>query len=299
MRGRVGRTATRTGAALALLLAACAGGCSKSERPGGGDAAAPVPKEGEDTLARIKREGVLKWGADPSGGGPHVYLDEKDPTKIVGFEVDIMDKFAAHLGVKHRIARNDWDVLIPDLQRGGSSDLVMNGVEINADREKEVGFSKPYFIYEQQLTVRAGDKDKYKSLEDLKGHKIATLKAAQANNVLGEAGWTKDLIQQMPDSVTPYDELENKRVDAVLQENIIAEFYANPKRRPDLHNIPTTFSPGKYAVAVRKEDAALLKEVDRILDLMKENGELAGIYKRWNMWSAKQAEIGIKEKPAP
>jgi polar amino acid transport system substrate-binding protein len=207
-----------------------------------------------------------------------------------------MDKFAAHLGVKNQVARNDWDVLIPDLQRGGSSDLVMNGIEVNPDREKEVGFSKPYFVYEQQLTVRAADKDKFRSLEDLKGHKIATLKAAQANNVLKDAGWTPDLIQQMPDSVTPYDELENKRVDAVLQENIIAEFYANPKRRPELHNIAATFSPGRYAVAVRKEDVALLKEVDRVLDLMKENGELAEIYKRWNMWNAKQAEIGIKGK---
>jgi len=283
------RNCLAVSAALAsVLVAGCGGGPSS----GGGEFRLGGP---EDTLSRIKRAGVLKWGADPSGGGPHVYLDEKDPTKVVGFEVDIMDKLAGHLGVEHQIARNDWDVLIPDLQRGGASDMVMNGVEINAEREKEVGFSTPYFVYEQQFAVRAEDKDKYKSLDDLKGHKIATLKAAEANNVLRRAGWTDDLLQQMPDSVTPYDELENKRVDAVLQENIITAFYANPTRRPKLSCLPGTFSSGKYAVAVRKPDASLLQELNRILELMKQNGELAAIYKRWNMWSARQAEIGIKE----
>ena len=51
-------------------------------------------------------------------------------------------------------------------------------------------------------------------------------------------------------------------------------------------------------MAVRKPDASLLQELNRILELMKQNGELAEIYKRWNMWSAKQAEIGIKEQTA-
>jgi polar amino acid transport system substrate-binding protein len=285
--------------AASVVLCLLLGGCGS---PGGKPDGAPTARgpAGEDTLARIKRQGVLKWGADPSGGGtgPFVYLDEKDPDKVIGFEVDIMDKFAAHMGVKHEIVRNDWDALIANLQRK-SADIVINGIEINPARAEQVAFSEPYYIYEQQLTVRQEDKEKYKTLDDLKGHKIATLKAAEANNVLLKAGWTEDLLQPMPDSQTPYDELELKRVDAVLQESIIAACYADSAKKPKLYNVPQTFSPGKYAIAVRKDDAALLAEVNRVLELMKQNGELAAIYKQWHIWNEKQSEVGVKEGPAP
>ena len=298
MRGRVGKAARRTGAILALLLAACAGGCSKSERPGGGDAAAPAPQGGEDTLARIKREGVLKWGADPSGGAPFVFFDPKDPNveRVIGFEMDIMDKFAAHLGVRHEMVRAQWDAL-PEAMKARRTDLVMNGYEINEERKKRYAFSKPYYVYEQMLVVRAVDKDRYKSLDDLKGKKMGTLSGAEANNVLKRAGWTEDQITAYEDSSMPYKDLELGRTEAVLQEQMIAEYYAGPN--PKLCLVPKTFGPGRYGVLLRQEDQALLAEVDRILDLMKQNGELAAIYKRWKIWNERQKEVGVLEGPAP
>ena len=247
----------------------------------------------EDTLEKVKKAGVLKWGADPSGGAPYVFFDPKDPDKIIGFEVDIMDKLAEHLGVKHEIVKSDWAALL-DNMKSKRTDLVMNGVEINEDRKKVVAFTEPYYVYEQQLTVRAGDKDKYKSLDDLKGHKIGTLNAAEANNVLKRAGFAEDEILQHDDSLTPYTDLELKRCDAVVQESIIAAFYAGKNAK--LFNIEKTFSPGKYGVAVRKEDATLLAEVDKNLKLMKENGELAAIYKKWAIWTDGQKTIGVGEK---
>src|SRR5579862_7135665 len=177
-----------------------------------------------DTLSKIKQDGILKWGADPSGGAPFVYTDPDDPNKVIGFEIDIMDKFAAHMGVKHELVRADWDGLLDDMI-AKRTDLVMNGVEINAARQEKVDFSAPYYVYEQQLTVRAEDKDKYKSLDDLKGQVIGTLSGAEANNVLLRAGFDKSLILEHKDSLTPYDDLGAKRSEAVLQESMIAAFY--------------------------------------------------------------------------
>lgn len=268
-------------AALAILIQSGCGGPGSSTAGGK-----------EDTLARIKREGVLKWGADPSGGAPFVFTDPENPAKSIGFEVDIMEKVAGHIGVKQEIVRSAWDMLL-DNMRAGRSDMVMNGIEINEERKKKNAFTQPYYLYEQQLTVRADDKDKYKSLDDLKGRKIATLSGAEANNVLKDAGWTIELLSKQEDSLAPYKELEVGRADAALQESIIAAHYAGPN--PKLYNIPQTFSPGKYAVAVRPEDKTLLAEVDRVLTLMKQNGELAAIYKKWKIWNEKQKELEIKE----
>lgn len=246
----------------------------------------------EEALARIRREGVLRWGADPAGGAPFVYFDPNDPSRVIGFEIDIMQKFAAHMGVKAEMAKNDWAALI-DNMLAGRSDMVMNGIEINPARASKVLFSKPYYRYEQQLTVRTADREKYKTLSDLKGRKIATLNAAEANNVLEREGFTSRQISQYDDSLTPYTELEIGRVDGALQESIIAAYYAGGN--PKLHNVPETFSPGEYAVAIRKGDESLLAECDRILALMKQNGELAEIYRKWKIWTPQQADVGVKD----
>ncbi len=250
----------------------------------------------ENTLQKVKREGVIRWGADPSGGAPFVFFDPADPSnkRVIGFEMDIMDAVAKHMGVRHEMVATQWDALIDNL-RAKRCDMVMNGIEINTDRAGQVGFTEPYYVYRQQLTVRSADKDRYKSLDDLKGHKIATLKAAEANNVLLAASWTDDLLTQLADSETPYRELEIGRVDAVLQEDIIAAYYASADRAPKLYNVPATFSPGKYAVAVRKGDDALLNELDSVLKTMKENGELSATYHKWGIWTPSQREIGLND----
>ena len=280
-------------ATTALLLAGCGSGSTPPAATSSTPGPAPAAPAGEDTLARIKKEGVLKWGADSSGGAPFVFTDPKDAKKIIGFEIEIMDKLAEHMGVKHQIVDVKWENLIPDML-ANRSDMVMNGIEINDERIKVVSFSQPYYQYEQQLTVRIEDKDKYKTLDDLKKNKIGTLSGAEANNVLKRAGFADDQVTGHDDSLTPYTNLDLKRVDAVLQESMIAEFYAGQNAK--LYNIPQTFSPGKYAVAVRKTDGSLLAEIDKTLDLMKKNGELAAIYKKWKMWDGKQGSVGIVEK---
>jgi len=276
-------------AALAMVLAGCGGGKITESRAKNGTGTA---KSGDGSLERVQKAGVLKWGADPSGGAPFVYFDAQDTAKIIGFEMDVMEKFGVHAGYKAEMSKGDWDNL-PELLLAKRVDVVVNGYEITEERKQAVAFSEPYYVYEQQLTVRAEDQGKYKSLNDLKGKKIGTLKNAEANNVLKEAGWTKDLIMEHPDSQSPYEDLMLKRTDAVLQESIIAEFYAGKDEK--LYNVPKTFNAGHYGVMVRLEDQALLADVNRILRVMKENGELATIYKKWGMWTERQKDIGIKE----
>lgn len=251
----------------------------------------------ESAWSRTLRTGELKWGADPKGGAPFVFNDPKDPNTIIGFEIDMIDAIAKHLGVKPVMVTAEWDALLEDLVVARRSDMVMNGIEINEVRQRRVAFSDPYYIYEQQLTIRKADKEKYKSLEDLKGQTVATLAGAEANNVLLRAGWDAGKIKTFDDSSNPYADLVNGRVEAVLQEGIIAEYYATPM--PELYNIPTMFAPGKYAVAFRPDDTELLAQVNQALAKMKANGELAAIYKKWNMWNDKQKELGIKEDAAP
>ena len=282
-------------AVLLMMVTGCGGGTA----PAGGKTDAGAKTDGaaggDDVLAAVKKAGVIKWGADSSGGAPYVFGDPKNAEKTIGFEVEIMDKVAEHMGVKHERVQADWAALLENM-KAKRTDIVMNGIEINEDRLKSYNFSDPYFIYEQQLTVRAEDKDTFKNLEDLKGKKVGILDGTESGNVLKRAGFKEDQIVIHPDSKTPYDNLKLKRIDAVMAEWMIADYYAGQDKA--LFNNPKTFAPGKYGIAVRKEKEsdALLAEINKVIKQMKENGELAAIYKKWKIWNDQQKELGVTEK---
>jgi polar amino acid transport system substrate-binding protein len=69
----------------------------------------------------------------------------------------------------------------------GDSDIAMNGIEITPQREKEVLFSKPYYIYTEQLVVRKDD-ETIKGVGDLKGKKAGTLSGTVAQDILMKMG---------------------------------------------------------------------------------------------------------------
>src|SRR5581483_6132599 len=155
-------------------------------------------QEKESTLQRIKREGVLRWGADPSGGAPFAFNNPYDARKIVGFEVELMDRLAKHLEVRPVLEAGKWDLLIDSL-KAHRIDLAFNGIEVTDEREQQVLFTIPYFRFSQQLTVRAKDGERFRTLEDLKGRKVAILGGSASGDVLKKAGWAPDLILPFDD----------------------------------------------------------------------------------------------------
>ncbi|HWU39478.1 MAG TPA: ABC transporter substrate-binding protein, partial [Candidatus Acidoferrum sp.] len=114
------------------------------------------------------------------------YPDPKDPSKLIGFEVEIADAIAKQLGVKAELIQTAWDSLIPALERG-DYDMAMNGIEILPERQKRVLFSRPYYVFTLQLMVRK-EEDRIRSIHDLAGKKVGTLAGAVAHDRLEKIG---------------------------------------------------------------------------------------------------------------
>lgn len=222
------------------------------------------------------------------GGIPYVYEDPKNKGNYIGFEMDIANAIAGHLGVKQQMVIKAWDTLIPELQKG-SFNMAMNGIENTEDRRNMVLFSHPYYFYSQQITVRKETKG-INSLADLKGKKVATLSGTAAEDILRSAGNVKVLTN--PEIIYSYKDLEDGKVDAVLLDTPIAAAYgaANPK----LKNVGESFGEGKYVIAFRKEDTSLTDAVNNALEEMKKNGELKAILEKWGIFDHHQEKIGIK-----
>jgi len=289
----------RAPVALALLLVvpvvARSAAPSAADDPGFTPVAETIPLGPPGTsLRRIQDEGVLRWGIDPAGGAPFAMPHPRDPRRLVGFEIELVARLCEHLGVRSEPVQADWLALI-DNMKAGRTDLALNGLEVSAERAEVVDFTIPYYRYGQQLTIRAADRERYGSLEDLKGRRISVLNGSASVDVLREAGFPDELIVEYDDSLAPYVELENGRVDGSLAESIIAGYYA--AGMPALRSIPRTFAPGEYAGAVRKGEPELLGAIDAALARMKQRGELGRIYQRWGIWSPEQEELGIVRGP--
>src|SRR5213075_2915196 len=107
-------------------------------------------------LQSLARAQELVWAADAEGGAPYTFPDPRNPAHIIGFEVDLADALAQRLGRKTRFVQNQWDGLVPGLERG-EYEVVINGLEITAERAEKINFSNPYFYATLTITRRVDD----------------------------------------------------------------------------------------------------------------------------------------------
>jgi polar amino acid transport system substrate-binding protein len=173
---------------------------------------------------------------------------------------------------------------VPSLERG-DFDIAMNGLEATTERQQRILLSKPYFVYAETLAVRADSP--YTSLADLEGKRVGTLNQTYAHDILRALPLEPVLDEGNEE---PYIDLEQKRTDAVLLDNIIADRYGCVPTRPAVKCVPGDVSRGTYVIGMRKGDDELKAAIDSALDAMREDGELEAILKKANLWDARQTE---------
>lgn len=245
----------------------------------------------EDTLAAIQRRGVLRWGADAEGGAPYVFPDPQNPGRLIGFEVDLADALAAKLGVKAEMVQQQWDGLVPALQRG-NFDIILNGLEITPEHQQQIAMSRPYYVYAQQLMVRR-ETEGITKLEDLRGVAVGVL-AASVGQRLAQSVAGAD-VRVYPDWVGAFRDCAGGRIDAVLLDLPGALYYA--PREPALKMSGQPFAPGYYGAGVRKEDPALLAALNRALEELLVEGTLKEICARYGLWDRFQEQLREYKPP--
>jgi len=231
------------------------------------------------------KDNILRWGADAEGGAPYVFQDPKNPGVIIGFEMDLANALARELGVKAEMVQTGWDNIFPALNRG-DFDIALNGFEITEERKQGGAlFSIPYYIYTEQIVVRAGEK-RINSFKDLKGMKVGTLGGAVSQTMLEQLGGVN--IKVYTGQAEPYEDLTLKRLDAVFMDLPIGAYYA---RGPQYRYITETVGEGFYGIGFRTKDLELKKAVDVAIVKIYKSGELKTIYEKWGLWNKDQEKL--------
>ena len=235
-----------------------------------------------DHLQQIQSRGLLLWGADAEGGAPYVYPDPQQPEKLIGFEVDLADALAGKLGVKARMVQNQWDQLIPALDRR-NFDIILNGLELTSENQQHIAMTRPYFVYAQQIITRKNDEGPA-DLANLAGKAVGVLSASVAERLVKEVRGVD--LRSYPGNVEGLRDLKAGRIQAVVLDLPIALHYAGSDSELKFSGPP--FSPGYYAIGVPNGDDTLIAALNTAIQQLAEDHSLERIYRKYGLWDDRQ-----------
>ncbi len=255
------------------------------------------------TLDEIRKRGFFTWGGDQEGGGPFVYPDPADPSRVLGCDVDLARALARELAhelgtpVEARFEQGPWEKL-PDLLGTGRIDLVLDGYEWMPERAQTMSASLPYYIYELQLlarTDRAGSERGWEWLRAAPRKRVGILGGSAAERYLAENCPEVELVSY--DGVTnAMGDVVQGRLDATLQDLPIAIFYG--REFPALRAVGERVGPGRYVAYARPADADFTAALDRGLRALRASGELRALYARYDCWTPAQQDSPLLELPS-
>ncbi len=243
--------------ALSLSLVACGGKKEDKQLSG---------------IEKIKESGklVVATSADYPPYEFHKIIDGKD--QIIGFDIDIAREIAKDMGVELEITDMDFDGLLIALQ-AGKADMVFAGMTPTPKRQENASFSKIYYAAEHGILVNAEDKDKINSIEDLKGKKLGVQKGSIQEEIAKNQiqGAEIKALGKVTDLVL---DLKSGKVDALLIEKPVAEFNIKQNSGISLTTVVIKDEEGGSAIAMKKGEADLVKEVDKTIDRLISEGKI-------------------------
>jgi polar amino acid transport system substrate-binding protein len=248
-----------------------------------------IPGSDDGSLASVRAKGVLGYGGDTEGGAPYCLQDPAQPSRVVGFEVEIADAIGKSLGVKAQFVQCDWKNLVPTLERG-EIDLALNGLERDDELSRRTRMTRPYYVFTETIAVRPDDAG-HATLALLAGVRVGTLANTLAHKILRAHPAIDTILYD--DDVAPYDDLMGGRLDAVVLDSVIA----NRHLAQGIKIADGDLLRGAYVGALRKGDESLASAIDESLGRLIASGELREILRHWKLDDERQALLDAPEDP--
>ncbi len=244
--------------ALALAMVLCLGllaGC------GGGSA---------DQLEQIKKNGKITIAMEGTWS-PWTYHDETTGD-LVGFDVEVGQYIAQYIGVEAEFTEIPWDGLFAGMD-SGRYDLVINGVDVTADRAEKYDFSDPYAYIRTALVVRSDNED-ITSFEDLAGRTTSNSIGSTYMELAEQYGATCEGVDSLGETMQM---VESGRVEATLNAEQSILDYFNQHPEAELKIVAYTPDANEIAIPMRKGDdsAALRQAVNEAIAAMRADGTLS------------------------
>lgn len=262
---------------LSLGLAACgtADEGTTDTNPSDGDKSNSEKMKVDDAkVAAAANDGVFKIGLDPEFP-PMGYRDTEG--NYVGFDIDLAKEVAKRLGMEFEAVPINWDAKNMELGTG-NIDCIWNGFTMTG-REGDYLWTSPYVENAQVIVVK--EKSDIKTAADLAGKILALQQGSTAENALNSRADIKDTLANtlfVADNVSALNELKAGGVDAVLVDEVVADYYI--AKNPGLKVIDS-IAKESYGVGFALGNSALRDKVETTLHEMAKDGTMKKISEQW------------------
>ena len=199
--------------------------------------------------------------------------------KIVG--IDAEKAIADKLGLELVIEDVAFDSIIAGVQ-SGKYDIGCAGMTVTEDRLKSVNFTTSYATGIQSIIVKEGSP--IKTIDDLvKGkYKVGVQSGTTGDIYMSDAengGVGEDRIDRYNNGNDAVVALLAGKIDAICIDNEPAKAYVAANK--GLSILETPFTEEKYAIAVSKNNEALLNAINNALDELIKDGTIAKIVEKY------------------
>ncbi|KUP23651.1 transporter substrate-binding domain-containing protein [Paenibacillus sp. DMB5] len=247
-----------------LLAVGLLAGCGNNN-----DNAASTDNTAGNTGAAATKTLTLGTSADFPPYEFHKVIDGKDT--IVGFDIDIAKDIAADMGAELVIKDLPFDSLLNELS-SGRVDMVISGLSPTEERKKAVDLSDIYYKAEQAVVVREADKDKFATMDSLKGAKIGvqtgSIQEEIAKGIIGaqltSLGKISEIVLQ----------LNSNRVDASIMEGPVAKSFVKNVEGLVITDAKPEVEDDGYVIGVKKGNTELLNQVNTTLTRLNSEGKI-------------------------
>ncbi len=252
---------------LLTLITALITGCSNNQ---------PVTSSGNEKQAEEKTKLVM--GLDDTFA-PMGFRNEKG--ELIGFDIDLANEVAKRMDVTIEFQPIDWSMKETELN-AGNIDFIWNGYTVTNERKEKVAFSTPYLENSQIIVTLSSSKVNTKS--DLAGKNVAVQAESSALDAINAepdfVSSVKELVEFSTNNEAFMD-LEAGRSEALVVDEVLARFYMKQNGQDKYKVLEEDFGDEEYAVGLRKSETELLKNLNKALEDMVNDGTYEAIYAKW------------------
>ena len=227
-----------------------------------------------DTLARVKAAGLLTVG----NGAAFPPFEFVEAGKLSGYDIDMGEEIGRRMGVRTEWRQIEFAGLIASLT-SGRVDALITAMTWTPERAERIGFSTPY--YRTGIAAAHRPNVALSRPEELAG-KVVGVQAGTSGEKFVRDGYAAVVkeIRTYNEFPLALRDLEIGRTECVVNTLPVLRYNISRNNRANLRT--TEVWDGRdVGINTRKDDAALMAEIDRHLAAMKADGFLPSLDAKW------------------
>jgi len=211
---------------------------------------------------------------------PFTYLNPKT-NEFEGYDVDAAKELAKDLGVEVRFVKTTWSDMMKDLQ-ADKFDIAVGGVTRNTARQKTAYVSQGYVTFGKAPLIRAEDKDKYKTLEDINKPSVRIgVNPGGTNEIFVRQHLTKANVTVVENNLDIPHLVADGTYDVMITDTVEAMTYAKADSRLYAALTDKPFTKSEKGYMIPRGDFVYASYLEMWMDEMKLQGKFDALYKKW------------------